>query len=282
MSINLIQKIKRNQKLIDSGSSVIMGILNVTPDSFSDGGQFDHVDKAVERALEMEEQGAHIIDIGGESTRPGAESVNALEEIDRVVPVIEKISQFSDIPLSIDTSKSVVMEVAIQSGASMVNDVNALQEAGAIEICKKLDVPVCLMHMQGLPRIMQEDPVYKDVVAEVCDFLTQRAQHCIKKGIIKDHIIIDPGFGFGKTLTHNLLLLKHYDVLCRLNFPVMMGVSRKSMLGMITGNDVNHRMNAGLAAVALGYQKGGRIFRVHDVKETNDTLLLCEAVSNVN
>ena len=200
MSINLPQKIKRNQKLINGESPVIMGILNVTPDSFSDGGKFDHVDKAVERALEMQEQGAHIIDIGGESTRPGAPSVNTLEEIDRVIPVIEKLSQYSDIPISIDTSKPVVMEVAIQAGASMVNDVNALQAAGAVEICKKFEVPVCLMHMQGFPRMMQEDPSYNDVVVDISDFLIQRAEHCIKKGIIKECIVLDPGFGFGKTL----------------------------------------------------------------------------------
>ena len=282
MPINLPQKIKRNQKLINGDSPVIMGILNVTPDSFSDGGEFDNVDKAVERALEMQEQGAHIIDIGGESTRPGAPSVNTLEEIDRVVPVIEKLSQYSDIPISIDTSKPIVMEVAIQAGASMVNDVNALQAAGGIEICKKFEVPVCLMHMQGFPRMMQEDPSYKDVVVDISDFLIQRAELCIKKGMAKECIVLDPGFGFGKTLEHNLLLLKHYDALCGLNFPVMMGVSRKSMLGRITGNDTNNRLIPGLAAVALCYQKGGRIFRVHDVKETKETLLLCEAVNNVD
>ena len=282
MSINLLQKIKRNQKLIHGDNPVVMGILNVTPDSFSDGGRFNHVDKAVEHALEMQEQGAHIIDIGGESTRPGAESVNALDEIDRVVPVIERLSQLSDVLISIDTSKSIVMEVAIQAGASMVNDVNALQDVGAVEMCVRFDLPVCLMHMQGLPRIMQEDPKYDDVVAEVSDFLMQRAQHCIEKGIAKENIILDPGFGFGKTLEHNLLLLKHYDVLCGLNFPVLMGVSRKSMLGLITGGDIENRLIPGVAAVAVGYQKGGRIFRVHDVKETRDALLLCEAVDNVN
>jgi len=281
MSMNLLQKIKRNQKIIHDDSPVIMGILNVTPDSFSDGGKFNHVDKAVERALEMQQQGAHIIDIGGESTRPGAESVNALDEIDRVVPVIERLSQMSDVFISIDTSKAVVMEVAIQAGASMVNDVNALQDAGAVEICKKFGVTVCLMHMKGLPRIMQEDPRYDDVVAEVSDFLKQRAQHCIDKGIAKDSIVIDPGFGFGKKLEHNLSLLKHYDALCSLNFPVMMGVSRKSMLGLITGGDVDDRLIPGIAAVVAGYQKGGRIFRVHDVKETKDALLLCEAVDSV-
>ena len=282
MSINLLQKIKRNQKIIHGDDPVIMGILNVTPDSFSDGGKFDHVDKAVERALEMQEQGAHIIDIGGESTRPGAQSVNALDEIDRVVPVIEKLSQHSDILISIDTSKPVVMEVAIQSGASMVNDVLALQEAGATEMCKRFEVPVCLMHMQGQPRTMQEDPTYDDVVAEVSDFLMQRVKHCIEKGIAKEHIVIDPGFGFGKLLKHNLSLLKHYDALCGLNFPVLMGVSRKNMLGLITGGDIDNRLIPGVAAVALGYQKGGRIFRVHDVKETKDALLLCEAASNAD
>ena len=282
MPIDATQKIKANQQILVGETSIIMGILNVTPDSFSDGGLFAHVDKAVEHALLMHTQGAHIIDIGGESTRPGAKSVGEQDEMDRVVPVIKKLSEVSEVLISIDTSKPAVMEAAILAGASMVNDVNALQENGAVDICAKHHVPVCLMHMQGAPRTMQQQPSYDDVVKEVSEFLKQRATLCIEQGIAKQHIVIDPGFGFGKTLEHNLLLLKHFDELCGLDFPVMTGVSRKSMLGLITGNEVNDRLIPGLAAVTVAYQKGGRIFRVHDVKETKDTLLFCEAVGNVN
>lgn len=281
MSVEESQKIKNNQQLLSLDNAVIMGILNVTPDSFSDGGQFSEVDVAVERALLMQEQGAQIVDIGGESTRPGAEAVSAQEEILRVVPVIEKLSHVSDICISIDTSKPEVMSAAIKAGASMVNDVNALCADGAVEVCTKHDVPVCLMHMKGEPRTMQNNPVYKDVVLDVTSFLLERAEVCIKAGLKKEHIVLDPGFGFGKTLEHNLQLLKHYDALCALNFPVMMGISRKSMLGLITGCEVDERLVPSIAAVVAGYQKGGRLFRVHDVKDTKNALLLCEAINDV-
>ena len=274
-------KIKRNQQILQSDTYVIAGILNVTPDSFSDGGIYNRVELAVARALQMQQQGACIIDIGGESTRPGALAVTAQEEIDRVVPVIEGLVSNSDVLVSVDTSKPAVMEAAIKAGASMVNDVNALQAEAAVELCAKYKVPVCLMHMQGDSRTMQLNPAYEDVVQEVAAFLMGRVKTCLDGGINKQHIITDPGFGFGKTLEHNLLLLKHIDRFCSLDFPVMMGVSRKSMLGQITGGDVNHRLVPGIAASVIAYQKGVKIFRVHDVEETNNALLVCEAVARV-
>jgi len=282
MPVDHKQKINDNQRLINSDGFVIMGILNVTPDSFSDGGRYDEIETAFEHALEMHSQGAQIIDVGGESTRPGAQPVSAQEEIDRIVPVIENISSCCDVLISVDTSKPEVMRSAIEAGASMVNDVNALQQAGAMTVCADFDVPVCLMHMQGEPRTMQLEPSYVDVVQEVSEFLSQRAQDCVDAGIKKEHIIIDPGFGFGKTLEHNLLLLGHLGSLCSLNFPVMTGISRKSMLGKITGCDVDDRLTPGIAAAVMAYQQGGRFFRVHDVKQTKDALLLCEAVENVD
>lgn len=274
-------KTHQNQQLLQTDTCIIAGILNVTPDSFSDGGVYDRVDIAVERALQMQQQGAHIIDIGGESTRPGAEPVDEKQEIDRVVPVIESLSHVSDVLISVDSSKPVVMEAAIKAGASMVNDVNALQAEGAIEVCVKYGVPVCLMHKQGDSRTMQQKPDYKNVVEEVSEFLLQRTSSCIDGGIAKQHIILDPGFGFGKTLEHNLLLLKHIDRICSLDFPVMMGISRKSMLGQITGADVDHRLVPGIAASVIAYQKGVRIFRVHDVNETKEALLVCAAAGEV-
>ncbi|MBE9568595.1 MAG: dihydropteroate synthase [Proteobacteria bacterium] len=260
-----------------------MGILNVTPDSFSDGGQFDRVDAALEQALRMQQQGAEIIDIGGESTRPGAVPVSLDEELSRVIPVIEKIRQHSDVAISIDTSKSQVMRAAIEAGADMVNDVNALLADGAPEICASLDVPVCLMHKQGEPQTMQDKPAYRDVVDEVSRYLLRRADRCIEKGVAKENIIIDPGFGFGKTLENNLSLLKEINKFCALEYPVLVGVSRKSMFGQLLAldsipRDVEGRMVASVSAVVIAYQKGARFFRVHDVAETCDALRLCEAV----
>ena len=255
-----------------------MGILNVTPDSFSDGGEFDHIETAVARALEMQKQGASIIDVGGESTRPGAQPVDAAQEIARVVPVIEAIRRQSDIPISIDTSKSAVMKAAVQAGANLINDVNALHAVGAVECCAELGVPVCLMHMQGEPRTMQQNPEYSDVVSDVRDFLLARARVCIDAGITADQILIDPGFGFGKTLEHNLQLLSRLNELCELNFPVLVGLSRKSMLGAILDRPVDQRVIGGVAAAVIAYGKGARWFRVHDVAETSDALKICEAL----
>lgn len=265
-------------QLISGTEPVIMGILNVTPDSFSDGGEFDHIDVAVARALEMQAQGASIIDIGGESTRPGAQPVDAEQEIDRVVPVIKAIRRQSDIPISIDTSKPAVMKVAIQAGANLVNDVNALRAAGAVECCAELGVPVCLMHMQGEPRTMQQSPEYSDVVTDVRDFLLARARACIDADITADQILLDPGFGFGKTLEHNLQLLSRLNEFCELDFPILVGFSRKSMLGAILDRPVDQRVIGGVAAAVIAYGKGARWFRVHDVAETSDALKVCEAL----
>lgn len=270
------------QSLLDkirSGHWVVMGILNVTPDSFSDGGRFNRLDKALQHALQMQQQGAEIIDIGGESTRPGAVPVALDEELNRVIPVIEKIRQHSDVAISIDTSKPGLMQAALDAGASMVNDVNALQAAGAIEVCASRQVPVCLMHKQGVPQSMQDDPVYANVVAEIRQYLETRAEVCVAAGIKQENIIVDPGFGFGKTLENNLSLLKEIGQFCVMEYPVLVGVSRKSMFGQLLDKDINERLVASVAAVVIAYQKGARFFRVHDVAETCDALKLCEAVA---
>jgi len=269
------------EQLIAGTMPVIMGILNVTPDSFSDGGEFNRVDAAVARALEMQAQGASIIDIGGESTRPGAQPIDAAQEIERVLPVIEAIRQQSDIPISIDTSKPAVMQAAVQAGANLVNDVNALRADGAVECCAELGVPVCLMHMQGEPRTMQQNPQYSDVVNDVRDFLLERVRVCVAAGITENKIVLDPGFGFGKTLAHNLQILSRLNELCELNFPVLVGLSRKSMLGAIVDRDVDQRVIAGVAAGVIAYGKGARWFRVHDVEEISDALKICTALDQV-
>ena len=269
------------EQLIAGTMPVIMGILNVTPDSFSDGGEFDRVDAAVARALEMQSQGASMIDIGGESTRPGAQPVDAAQEIERVVPVVKAIRQQSEIPISIDTSKPEVMKAAVQAGANLVNDVNALQAEGAVECCAELAVPVCLMHMQGEPRTMQQNPEYKDVVIDVRDFLLERAQVCIDAGIAQNQILLDPGFGFGKTLAHNLQLLSRLNEFCELDFPVLVGVSRKSMFGAILDRPVDERVIGSVAAAVIAYGKDARWFRVHDVVETSDALKICAVLDQV-
>lgn len=267
-------------KQFDLSRAIVMGILNVTPDSFSDGGKFDRVEHAVEHALRMQQEGADIIDIGGESTRPGAQAVSVDEELERVLPVIRAIRQQSAIPLSIDTSKAEVMRAAVAEGADMVNDVNALQASGAVEVCAELAVPVCLMHMQGQPGTMQQEPRYDDVVKEVADFLLQRYQQCVAAGIAPDRIVIDPGFGFGKTLQHNLDLLNGLDAICGLELPVLVGISRKSMLGAILDKPVEDRLYAGIAAAVIAYTRGARLFRVHDVAPTRDALAVCDALQN--
>lgn len=268
--------------LMHSDQPAIMGILNVTPDSFSDGGRFIGRDQAVEQALAMQEQGAAIIDVGGESTRPGAEPVTLADEIERVIPVIEAIRQHSNVAISIDTSKPEVMRAAVAAGASLINDVYGLRAPGAMEACAELAVPVCLMHMQGEPRSMQTNPQYTDVVAEVSTFLRERAQACIAAGIAQQHIMLDPGFGFGKTAAHNLQLLARIETFCRLDFPLLIGVSRKRMFSEILGRPVEQRLIGSIAAVVLAYQQGARFFRVHDVAETLDALTLCQAVATTN
>ena len=255
-----------------------MGILNVTPDSFSDGGQFSQIDHALKHADQLVLEGADIIDIGGESTRPNAPPVPLDEELDRVIPVIEALSQRIQIPISIDTYKPAVMQAAIEAGASMVNDVKALQEDGALEVVAGSDVGVCLMHMQGNPQTMQDNPQYDDVVADVSAFLSQRVLQCLDKGIDKSRIMIDPGFGFGKTREHNIQLLQQLDVLVGLDMPMLVGLSRKSVLGKVTGNAVDSRLHASVAAAVIAAMKGASVLRVHDVAATVEALKVTSAV----
>jgi dihydropteroate synthase len=228
----------------------------------------------------MQEEGADIIDLGGESTRPGAAAVTVDEELGRVIPVIRALRQQTSLPISIDTSKPEVMRAAVGEGANMVNDVNALQANGAVQTCAELEVPVCLMHMQGEPRTMQQDPQYDDVVKDVAAYLQQRSIECIESGIHRNNIVIDPGFGFGKTLRHNLDLLNGLESISGLELPVLVGISRKSMLGAILDRPVNERLYAGIAAAVIAYQKGARLFRVHDVGPTRDALAVCDALQH--
>lgn len=266
---------------MDLSRPQVMGILNITPDSFSDGGLYQQRDAALRQAEAMVGQGASILDIGGESTRPGAAAVSGQEELDRVIPVIEAIKSHIDIPLSIDTSKPAVMRAAVQVGAGLINDVNALRAEGALQAAIDLAVPVCLMHMQGKPRTMQQDPQYVDVVADVHDFLLQRTRALLDAGFAREKIVLDPGFGFGKTLAHNLALLRGLPVLAKTGYPLLIGISRKSMLGAITGRQVDQRMPASIAAVVLALQGGASILRVHDVAETVDALKVWRAVMPV-
>lgn len=258
----------------------IMGIINVTPDSFSDGGRHFASADAIATARAMVEQGAHILDIGGESTRPGAEPVVLDQEIARVIPVIEAVHEaHPDTLISVDTSKPQVMRAAVAAGAGMINDVTALGAEGAVDAVAELGVPVCLMHMQGEPRTMQRDPRYTDVVAEVRAFLVARARACTAAGIAPEHVVIDPGFGFGKTIQHNLTLLAHLRELVETGFDVMVGLSRKSMIGTLLGRAVNERATASAALALIAVQKGAAIVRVHDVVETADVLRLAERVA---
>jgi dihydropteroate synthase len=256
-----------------------MGIVNVTPDSFSDGGLFASTESAVRHAVYLIEQGADLLDIGGESTRPGGIPVSTEEELRRTIPVVQALVSM-DTFISIDTSKPEVMRAAIKAGAAMINDVNALQAPGALEAVAEGGVAVCLMHMQGDPRSMQANPRYNDVVAEVKDFLRQRLDAAQAAGIPSDKLIIDPGFGFGKTLEHNIELLRHLDCFTDMGVPVMVGLSRKSMLGKITGNQVGDRIYASVAAALLAGTKGAGILRVHDVKATRDALAVYNAVNS--
>ncbi len=260
----------------------VMGILNVTPDSFSDGGRFDGLESALAQALQLANDGADIIDIGGESTRPGAGGVSEQEELDRVIPVIEAVRAESDVPISIDTSKAAVMRAAVAAGASMINDVCALQGEGALQAAADLQVAVCLMHMQGKPRTMQADPRYDDVVAEIARFLEQRIAACVDAGLAEDRIVVDPGFGFGKTREHNVELLANLRQLQRLGRPVLVGVSRKSTLGELTSRDVDQRVPASVAAATIAVVNGAAIVRAHDVPATVDALKVARAVNEAS
>jgi len=266
-------------KLDFSGGAIVMGVLNITPDSFSDGGQFTDVDRAVAHGIEMAQQGAAIIDIGAESTRPGSEGVPADEQIARAIPVIEKLAPQIDIPISIDTTLPAVAEAALEAGASIVNDITALADAAMVQLVAKRGVPVILMHIQGTPRTMQADPHYDDVVAEVSDYLTQRAHEAEKAGIPGDSIMLDPGIGFGKTTEHNLQLLNRLDRLCETGYRVLIGTSRKRFIGQITGKETPADRIFGTAAtVALAIEKGVSIVRVHDVAEMVDVVKISNAI----
>jgi len=273
-------KLNFSGKLLDLGQPRVMGILNVTPDSFSDGGRFNRFDDAIGQARQMVADGAAIIDIGGESTRPGAAAVSIDEELNRVVPVIESLAKEIDVSISIDTSKPEVMVEAVKAGAGMINDVNALRSAGALEQVAALNVPVCLMHMQGEPRTMQNSPTYGDVVDEVYTFLEQRITACEVAGIPHGNIVIDPGFGFGKSLGHNLELLNQLTRFKDLQVPILVGMSRKSMIAEITEREVDERLAGSLAATTLATWLGASIIRVHDVKETVDAVAIATATLN--
>ncbi|TLY50238.1 MAG: dihydropteroate synthase [Gammaproteobacteria bacterium] len=258
----------------------IAGIVNVTPDSFSDGGKFLDAQRAIEHGLRLVEEGADLLDIGGESTRPGAESISAADEIARVVPVIEALAKQASIPIAIDTSKAEVMRAAVAAGAGLINDVRALRENGALDAAAELKVPVCLMHMQGEPRTMQSEPHYLEVVEEVKRFLTDRIFACELSGIDKKRIMVDPGFGFGKTLEHNLALLRGLDQIVAIGVPVLAGLSRKAMIGALTGREVGDRAAGSVAAALIAVQKGAAIVRVHDVAITRDALAVWHGVAS--
>ncbi|KFE44250.1 dihydropteroate synthase [Pseudomonas congelans] len=265
-------------RVLDLAHTHVMGILNATPDSFSDGGRYSQLDAALRHAEAMVQAGATLIDVGGESTRPGARPVSASEEVERVAPVVEVIARELDVIISVDTSTPEVMLAAAGLGAGLINDVRSLQRPGALEAAASTGLPVCLMHMLGEPGTMQDDPHYDDLVGEVCAFLVERMKQCVAAGIGQQQIILDPGFGFAKTLEHNLSLFKHMEALHALGRPLLVGVSRKSMIGAVLGRTVDQRLSGGLALAALAVAKGARILRVHDVAETADVVRMIAAV----
>lgn len=263
---------------LDLTTAVVMGVLNVTPDSFSDGGAFVDPGRAVAHAHRMVEEGAAIVDVGGESTRPGAGSVSVAEEIARIEPVVRRLAAELDVPVSIDTSKPGVMRAAVEAGAGFINDVTALRAPGALECAADCGVPVCLMHMQGEPGTMQVSPRYDDVVEDIADFLATRVAACEAAGIPRERLVVDPGFGFGKTLTHNLLLLQGLPCLKRLGLPLLVGISRKSMIRSLVVRPADTVLAGSLAAATLAVWQGANIVRAHDVAETVDVLKIGAAV----
>lgn len=266
------------QRTLDLSCPVVMGILNTTPDSFSDGGKYRQLDRALKQAETMLSDGAIILDIGGESTRPGAAEVSVDEELNRVVPLIEAIRQRFDCVISVDTCKTGVMSAAVQAGADIINDIRALQDDGALQLAASLQVPVCLMHMQGAPRTMQQAPFYDDVLQDVKQFLLQRVAACEQAGITRSQIILDPGFGFGKNLQHNYQLLAELQQFVAYGLPVLAGMSRKSMIGQLLDIPVAERLAGSLACATIATLKGARIIRVHDVKETVHAVQVAAAV----
>ncbi|NWD73480.1 dihydropteroate synthase [Pseudomonas gingeri] len=277
-SVQSSTRLPCGNRVLDLAQTHVMGILNVTPDSFSDGGRFNQLDAALRHAQAMVEAGATLIDIGGESTRPGAPVVSPLEELARVAPVVERIHRELDVIISVDTSTPEVMLESARLGAGLINDVRSLRRDGALQAAAATGLPVCLMHMLGEPGNMQDNPHYDDVAREVVDFLAERMALCAAAGIAAERIVLDPGFGFAKTLAHNLSLFKHMEALHTLGRPLLVGVSRKSMIGQALGRPVGERLYGGLALAALAMSKGARILRVHDVAETVDVVRMIAAV----
>ena len=265
-------------KTLDLSRPCVMGVLNVTPDSFSDGGQFHDIGQALAHAHRMIDEGAAIIDIGGESTRPGANPVDVDEELHRVLPLVRSLARKVTVPISIDTTKPQVMQAVIDAGAGMINDVLALRTPGALEVVAASNAAACLMHMQGEPRTMQIEPHYQDVIGEVHEFLRERRDACEASGIARDRLVIDPGFGFGKAVPHNLSLLSNLDRFLDLDVPVLAGLSRKSMIGSITGRPVDQRLHGSIALATIAILKGARIIRAHDVAPAVDAVKIATAV----
>ncbi|KAF0806487.1 dihydropteroate synthase [Alcanivorax xiamenensis] len=273
-----ISKLTCGARTLDLSAPVVMGILNVTPDSFSDGGQFTSLDSALRRAEQMLADGAAIIDVGGESTRPGADPVSEQQELDRVVPVVEALTRELDALVSVDTSTAGVIRETARAGAGLINDVRSLRRPGACQAAVETGLPVCLMHMRGEPGDMQDNPRYQDVTAEVIRFLEERVEACVAAGIARDRLLVDPGFGFAKTVRHNLKLLAEMDQLKRLQLPILVGLSRKSMVGKVLDRPVEERLPGSLAAAVMCVERGALIVRTHDVKETVDSVRFARAV----
>ncbi|WP_434607838.1 dihydropteroate synthase [Pseudomonas sp. D2-30] len=279
-SVQSSTRLPCGNRVLDLARVHVMGILNVTPDSFSDGGRFSQLDAALRHAQAMVCAGATLIDVGGESTRPGARAVSPTEELERVAPIVERIHRELDVVISVDTSTPAVMREAARLGAGLINDVRSLRRDGALDAAAATGLPVCLMHMLGEPGTMQDDPHYDDVTKEVGEFLAERMNQCAAVGIPAERIILDPGFGFAKTVAHNLSLFKHMEALHALGRPLLVGVSRKSMIGNALGRPVGERLYGGLALAALAITKGARILRVHDVIETMDVVRMIAAVDS--
>lgn len=279
-SVQSSTRLPCGNRVLDLSRAHVMGILNVTPDSFSDGGRFSQLDAALKHAEAMVSAGATLIDVGGESTRPGARAVSPLEELERVAPIVERIHRELDVIISVDTSTPAVMRETARLGAGLINDVRSLRRDGALDAAAATGLPVCLMHMLGEPGDMQDNPHYADVTREVGEFLAERVAQCAVVGIPAERIILDPGFGFAKTLQHNLSLFKHMEDLHQLGRPLLVGVSRKSMIGHALNRPVGERLYGGLALAALALTKGARILRVHDVAETVDVVRMIAAVES--
>ncbi|MGR5501025.1 dihydropteroate synthase [Vibrio sp. DNB22_10_4] len=272
--------LQANQKTLSLDTPQVMGIVNVTPDSFSDGGKFNSVDAALEQVEAMIASGVTIVDIGGESTRPGAPDVELQEELARVIPVIRAIRERFDVWISVDTSKAEVMRQAVEAGADIINDVRALQEPGALEVAAAAGVPICLMHMQGQPRTMQANPTYEDLLTDVAQFLQERIAACEAVGITREQLILDPGFGFGKTLEHNYHLLAHLDKFHQFGLPVLAGMSRKSMIFKLLDKVPADCLAGSLACATLAAAKGAQIIRVHDAAETVEAVKIVQMMQS--